>query len=161
MDKQTNHSGPRLGLTTVTIRAYMHNFTTTGYIWPFSISNGCSTIGHIPCMVLNCRRDPTGQLRPQTGIGRSLIQTCVRILQALIYIAIWYATTPDNKTHAPYDYILHTKQRLYRQRCIVLYWSCTLILLPYIYIYCFARFLPSSKLRGKEDKLGVNISFKN
>ena len=24
--------------------AYMHNFTTTGYIWKFSISNDCSTI---------------------------------------------------------------------------------------------------------------------
>ena len=45
---------------------------------------------------------------------------CVYILQARIYIAIWYRTTLDNKTHAPYDCILQTKQRLDCQRCIVL-----------------------------------------
>ena len=44
----------------------------------------------------------------------------VYILPARIYIVIWFATTPDNKTHALYDCILHTKQRLYCQRCIVL-----------------------------------------
>ena len=33
----------------------------------------------------------------QTPIGCSLIPTCVRILQALIYIAIWCATACDPK----------------------------------------------------------------
>ena len=45
---------------------------------------------------------------------------CVHILQACTYIAIWYATTHDNKTHVPYDCILHTKWWLYCQKCIVL-----------------------------------------
>ena len=31
---------------------------------------------------------------------------CVHILQARLYIPIWYATKPDNKTHAPYERIL-------------------------------------------------------
>ena len=35
------------------------------------------------------------------------------IAWARTYITNWYATTPDNKTHVPYDCILHTKRRLY------------------------------------------------
>ena len=34
---------------------------------------------------------------PQTHISRSLIQTSVRILQARMYIAVWCATTRDNR----------------------------------------------------------------
>ena len=39
---------------------------------------------------------------------------CVRILQARINIAnrYVYPNTPDNKTHRPYDRILHNTQRL-------------------------------------------------
>ena len=37
---------------------------------------------------------------------------CVRILQACIYIANCYATTPDNKTRGPYNRILRNKRRL-------------------------------------------------
>ena len=55
---------------------------------------------------------------PQTRIGRSLIQNCVLILQAHTYIGIWSVTTHDNKTHTPYDCILHTKWWPYCQRCI-------------------------------------------
>ena len=33
------------------VRGYMHTVKTTGYIWTFSISNDCSTIRHIPCVV--------------------------------------------------------------------------------------------------------------
>ena len=102
------------------VRPYTPNLKTKGYIWMVSISNDCSTIVDILCVVYNCMRDSTGELRPQIRISRSLIQNCVYILQALIYIAIWCATTHDNKTHVPYDCILHTKWWLYCQRCIVL-----------------------------------------
>ena len=34
---------------------------------------------------------------------------CVRILQDHTYIAIWSATTHENKTHVLYDCISHTK----------------------------------------------------
>ena len=56
----------------------------------------------------------------QTCIGCSLIQHCVHILKAHIYITIWCTTTHDNKTRVPYDCILNTKWRLYCQRCIIL-----------------------------------------
>ena len=36
------------------------------------------------------------------------------------YIAILCTTMHDNKTHVPYDCIIHTKRRLYCQRCIIL-----------------------------------------
>ena len=79
------------------VHAYTHKLKTTGYIWTFSILNNCSTIRHIPCvLVQSCKRDPTGELRLQTCIDCSLTQSCVRILQVCIYIAIWYATTHDN-----------------------------------------------------------------
>ena len=58
-----------------------------------------------------------------------LTRHCVCKVQAPIYIAIWYATMPDNKTHVPYKRIHHTKWWLYCQRCIVLYeqsWLATL-----------------------------------
>ena len=48
----------------------------------------------------------TGELQPETSIVRSLIRHCMRVLQARIYIAIWYATTLDDKTHVPYDCII-------------------------------------------------------
>ena len=60
--------------------------------------------------------DPIGVLRPQKRIGRT-------------YIAIWCATTHDNRTRAPYDCIVHTKRRPYCQRCIFLQdqsWLATL-----------------------------------
>ena len=50
----------------------------------------------------------------------SSVQHCVRILQSHTYIAISYATTPENKTHVPYDCIVHTKRQLYCQQSIVL-----------------------------------------
>ena len=31
--------------------AYMHNLTITSYIWMFCMSNDCSTIGNIACVV--------------------------------------------------------------------------------------------------------------
>ena len=91
--------------------AYTHNLKTTGCIWMFSISNDCCTIGPIPCMVQSCTRDPTGELLPQTCINHSLVQNGMRILQARTYMYnnIWCASTHDNKTHKPYDCILHTK----------------------------------------------------
>ena len=77
---------------------------------------GCMVVQHIEHLCgLEYVRDWTRELRPQTHIGRSLIQNCVRILQAHTYIAIWCVITVDNKTHIHYDCILHTKQRLYCQ----------------------------------------------
>ena len=89
-----------------------HNLKPSGHIWMFSISNNCNIIGDILCVVQSCTRDLTRELRPKTRIGRSLIQHCVCILQVHIYIILWYATMPDNKTHVPYDCILHTKRQL-------------------------------------------------
>ena len=55
------------------VRTYMHTLKDTGPTWMLSISNNCSIIGAIPCVVKNCMRDPTGELRPQTHVDRSLI----------------------------------------------------------------------------------------
>ena len=96
-----------------------NNLNITGHRWTFSISNYWYIIRNIISVVYSCTRDPTGELRPETRIGRSLIQHCVRILQAHLYIIIWYATMTDNETHVPYDCLLHTKRRLYNQRCII------------------------------------------
>ena len=52
-------------------------------------------------MVQSCTRDPTGELRSETRIGRSVIHDIVYCKSACIYIAIWYATTPDNRTRVP------------------------------------------------------------
>ena len=41
-------------------------------------------------------------------------------LQACTYITIWCPTTHDNKTHIPYECMLHTKLWLYCQQRIVL-----------------------------------------
>ena len=49
-------------------------------------------------------------MAPDIHHGRSLIQHGLRILQAHTYIAIWCVTTPDNKTHVPYDCVVHTKR---------------------------------------------------
>ena len=56
----------------------------------------------------------------QTCISHSLLQNCVCILQTHKYITVWCATTPDSKTHLPYDCMLHTKRWLYCQRYIIL-----------------------------------------
>ena len=64
----------------------------------FYISNNCSTVRDIPCVVQNYISDLTGELWPQTHINCSLVQHCVCILQAISYIAIWCATTYDNTT---------------------------------------------------------------
>ena len=78
------------------------NLKTSGYMWTFSISNDCCIIGDILCVVQTCTSDPTGELQPETCISHSLIQHCVSIVQVCMYIANWYTTTPDNKTHIPY-----------------------------------------------------------
>ena len=51
----------------------------------------------------------TGELQSQTSIGHSLIQQCVRKMQAHIYIAFG-AQLHNNKTHIPYDSISHNKR---------------------------------------------------
>ena len=111
-------------------RDYMHNWKTKGRIRPFYVSNDCSTIEDIYSLGCSCIRINIAELWVQTcitttfqynilcvltRIGLSVIQHCVRILQAFIYIANWYATTPDNKIHVHYDCILHTERRLYCQ----------------------------------------------
>ena len=86
-------------------------------MWKFSVFNDFYVIGDILCVVESCTRDITGALQSETRIGCSPIRHFVRILQVCIHIAIWYATTPDNKTHVIYDHIhvLHTKRRHYCQ----------------------------------------------
>ena len=65
------------------VHTYTHNLKTTGHIWEFCILNNRSTIEDIPCVRQSCMRDLTGELGHQTCISRSLIQHCVRILQAV------------------------------------------------------------------------------
>ena len=50
---------------------------TSGHMWTFSISKDYYNIGDIFCMVQGCTRDPTGELRPKTRIGCSLIHVFV------------------------------------------------------------------------------------
>ena len=57
-----------------------HNSKTSGHMWTFSISNDCSIITDILCVVYICTRDLTGELWPETCTGCSLIQHCVCIL---------------------------------------------------------------------------------
>ena len=87
----SNHSSQFLLISHSCMLTHMHNLTTTCYIWTFSISNNCSTIGHILCMIWSCKRDPTGELWPQTCIGHSLIQT-------------WCAYTANSYIH---HYLVH------------------------------------------------------
>ena len=56
-----------------------------------SVSNDCSTIGYIHGVVQSGMRDPTGEVRTQMRIGRSLI------LKGHTVVIIWYATTHDSK----------------------------------------------------------------
>ena len=58
----------------------IHNLKTSGHMYTFSISNKCNIITDFLCVVYSCTRDPTGELRPETRIGRSPIQHCVHIL---------------------------------------------------------------------------------
>ena len=53
-------------------------------------------------MVYSCTRDLTGELLPETCIGHSLIQHCVRILRAHTFITIWFATTVRLATKLTY-----------------------------------------------------------
>ena len=47
---------------------------------------------------------------PDTHLSFSDTTLCgYAVLQACTLIAIWCATTHDNKTHTPYDYMLHIK----------------------------------------------------
>ena len=117
-------------------KPFVHNYT---HILQVQVVDGCSAYWMtvllsetflVWFMQLHERSD--WRARSQTSISHSLIQHCVGILQAhaYMYITIWCATTctPDNKTCVPYDCI-HTKRRLYCQRCIVLWeqsWLATL-----------------------------------
>ena len=47
------------------------------------------------------------ELQLQTCVSHSLIEHCVRTQQVHTYIAIWYATTHDNKTQIAYDCTTH------------------------------------------------------
>ena len=50
------------------VRTFMHNLKASGHMWTFCISNNFSTIKDIPCVVLSCMRNPTGEVRSQTCI---------------------------------------------------------------------------------------------
>ena len=84
-----------------------HNLKTSRRTLISSISKDCYIIGDIFRVFQSCSRNSTGELRPETRMGRFLIPHCV---QARICIAIWYVTTLDNKTHAPYNCINCTHQ---------------------------------------------------
>ena len=74
--------------------------------------NDCYIIRDILCVVYSYMRDLTGELRPQTCTGYSLIQHCMCILQAHRFITIWCTTMHDNKTHILCDCILYQRTTL-------------------------------------------------
>ena len=85
----SEHASQSLSADNSFSHTYMHNLKTKGRIWTFCITNDCSIIGDIPCLVQSCMRDLTGELQPQTHIDCSLIQHCVYILTASHFIH-WY-----------------------------------------------------------------------
>ena len=91
------------------------------------VVNGCSTYHTIALLLESSLyglelhdRSEWRATAPDMHCGHSLRQHCVHMLQTCTYIAIWCATMHDNKTHIPYDCILHTKWWLYCQQCIIL-----------------------------------------
>ena len=142
--------------------AYIHNLKTTGYMAFQQIKWLLYNRTHSLCG-LELQERSNWKLRLQTRIGRSLIHTCVHILQAHIYIAICCTTTQDNRNPCTLC-ILHTKWQLDCQQCILLQersWLGTLhisvsfrfmvyAILPYILHYQFA-----GNSKKNEHKLGV------
>ena len=119
------------------VNTYMYNFETTGhtYIWMFSISNDCSTIRDIPCVVQSCMRDPTGELWLQTHIVCSLIQQYVGIRQAckknhyLVHNYTWQQNSRTLWLHTSHQmmallptmlHFIRTKLASYTTHCSVL-----------------------------------------
>ena len=71
------------------VHTYIHNVKSIGHTWTFCISNDCSSIRDIPCVVQSWMRDLTGELQQQTHTSCSLTQYCVHTLQGHPYIATW------------------------------------------------------------------------
>ena len=90
---------------------YVHSLRIIQVIYGHSAYLTTALLLQTSCVVYSYMRDPIGELRaPDTHRPFS-----VRILQTCTYIAIWCATTHDNKTHVPYDCLLCTKRQLYSQ----------------------------------------------
>ena len=87
-----------------------------------------------------------------------------------IYTSLFGGQLRDNKTHVPYNRILHTKRRLYCLWCIILYEQSWLATLPVECLFNWSLMLILKLLRGtgillyefaakqqiKEHELGVN-----
>ena len=78
---------------------YVHNLKTAGDIRTFYISNSCSTIRRF----LVCFR-VAWEIRLESYDPRH---------SSYSKIAVWCAAMHDNKTHVPYDCILHTNWQLH------------------------------------------------
>ena len=85
------------------------------HIRTFSQLNDCDIIGCILCVVYSCMRDRLERYGPR----HALFVLWYNIV-CVYYTMLTYTTAPNNKTHKPYDCILHTKRRLYCQRSIIL-----------------------------------------
>ena len=66
---------------------YRNNLKTTGCMLTFYLLNNCSIIEHIPFVVQSFMRDLTSE-DPNMHHVCSVIQHCVRILQACTYITL-------------------------------------------------------------------------
>ena len=106
------------------ICAYRHTYTcnlkTVDNKWTFCISNDCSSIGEFLVCLRVCMRDYPREHQPQTCISCSLMQYFLHILQACMYITVSCAAKHGNKTHLPYDCILHTKHLLHFHQHLIL-----------------------------------------
>ena len=94
------------------VNPFVHAYTCI--TWQLQVIHECSAYRmtalhrtHSLCG-LELWSNPTAELWPQTHIGRSLIQTCVRMLQLHIYIAVWCANMHDNRnSHTLWLHITH------------------------------------------------------
>ena len=127
---------------------------TTGYMRTFSILNDCSTIGQIPCVVYSCNRDPIGELRPQTPIGRSLIPTWVCTLQAVYTALFGLQLRMTIETHLPYGCIVPIKCQFSCKWCIILSYFQLIVYTNITIVYTVLQ-LCCQAARKEKDKLGV------
>ena len=105
------------------VHTWTHNMKTAGHIMdvPF-IKRMLYYQRHSLCALELHERSYWRAMAPDTHQSFSDTTLCAYTASPHIhmYIAIWCATTHDNRTHVPYDCILHTKWRLYCQQHIIL-----------------------------------------
>ena len=111
------------------------NLKRTGCIWAFCISNGWSVIEDFHCVVQSSMTFDWRATDLACIVVVLWYNLAMGILQAIIYIAIWCATTHFTKSNVAIDCIRDAKSWLYCQWCITfkeqlclatVYVTCTL-----------------------------------